>query len=657
MSSVVKRMPSFGRKPKPSQDRPGEPTDSPESNGHNLTAAVEADPSIGKLRGIVRAASFGRMKKTPVAEAIVTETESGSSSQPSPMAAASAAAGAPAAAAAAYAVDMPARRGLGSLHGWLLKKHTRDKTVSYQWAKRYFVVDDVRGTISYSKGVTKKPSVVLPVVDITTVEESDEASSGSFGFVVSCPPVLLTLCAEDREDRILWVKGLQKRSHIWREKAAQKGIVVAERMSDQYLLARPLPVATATPMTGELAGAAGEQEASLSASAAKKKKPADSGRPRDEAPCIDVPVPEDSRLPPADSSSKPRGGGGARARSPDGSRAFKVVPEEGPAAAPGLGESALPRRPSRSSEVERSSLSPERKAAKSIGRREAQQLLEALPAPESPDPAPPSPAPPAPPKSTSPLRKSRDSTDEDLGGSPQLFEKLGILEARQTIEAGSGSDSECGDELVNGERAVHHQRRAPARPAPMDASSDWTRPTRNLEEMMSSDEEEEEEESPILRHVPMPARATPTPAMPPTASDARRSASQSSAGGDRGRHSSADGYSEQTDGRSPAGGVGDRRAPGAVGSPPPARASGEDHRLGAGPNGATATADENWDSGEEEAAEEEEVPPRRAGTTPVEVRLPAAAAASPAARHGDTVHVGDGIAADKDFVEDDWDSD
>lgn len=360
MSSVVKRMPSFGRKPKPSQDRPGEPTDSPESNGHNLTAAVEADPSIGKLRGIVRAASFGRMKKTPGAEAIVTETESGSSSQLSPMAAASAAAGAPAAAAAAYAVDMPARRGLGSLHGWLLKKHTRDKTVSYQWAKRYFVVDDVRGTISYSKGVTKKPSVVLPVVDITTVrllqsppairllalararassatparvaapprtlrhrrscaaqvEESDEASSGSFGFVVSCPPVLLTLCAEDREDRILWVKGLQKRSHIWREKAAQKGIVVAERMSDQYVLARPLPVATATPMTGELAGAAGEQEASLAASAAKKKKPADSGRPRDEAPCIDVPVPEDSRLPPADSSSKPRGGGGARARSP-----------------------------------------------------------------------------------------------------------------------------------------------------------------------------------------------------------------------------------------------------------------------------------------------------------------------------------------------------
>lgn len=170
MSSAMKRVPSFGRKPK--RDSPAASAESAsceESSGRQSDAgaerAAEKPSSAGSRVGrLARSASFGRaMGKRPGSG---TETGSGSS-QSSPEASDTASPGP--ALPCDTVLSAPSTRGLGSLHGCLLKKHTRDKTVSYQWATRYFLVDDVQGTLCYSKGVTKKPSVVLPLINITSV--------------------------------------------------------------------------------------------------------------------------------------------------------------------------------------------------------------------------------------------------------------------------------------------------------------------------------------------------------------------------------------------------------------------------------------------------------------------------------------------------------
>ena len=44
------------------------------------------------------------------------------------------------------------------LAGWLLKRHTREKNLGSQWARRYFHVNEIRGTLSMSKGPRKKAS-------------------------------------------------------------------------------------------------------------------------------------------------------------------------------------------------------------------------------------------------------------------------------------------------------------------------------------------------------------------------------------------------------------------------------------------------------------------------------------------------------------------
>ena len=69
---------------------------------------------------------------------------------------------------------------LGVLHGWLCKRHAKEKSMMNQWARRYFVVDDTRGTLSYMKSEhTKKASVVLPLVDISSVKEVREITPRS----------------------------------------------------------------------------------------------------------------------------------------------------------------------------------------------------------------------------------------------------------------------------------------------------------------------------------------------------------------------------------------------------------------------------------------------------------------------------------------------
>ena len=70
----------------------------------------------------------------------------------------------------AVQVSADPSRPLGALHGWLLKRHVKPTVLSDAWAKRYFVVDDTRGTLSYLKAeYSKKAAVVLPLDDTTSV--------------------------------------------------------------------------------------------------------------------------------------------------------------------------------------------------------------------------------------------------------------------------------------------------------------------------------------------------------------------------------------------------------------------------------------------------------------------------------------------------------
>ena len=87
----------------------------------------------------------------------------------------------------------------GSMHGWLYKRHTHEKRMKAQWAKRYFTVDEHRGTLSYAKSEFKRPTVVLPLCDITSVKTVEMEVHGPFCFVISCPPVHLTVRSENVE--------------------------------------------------------------------------------------------------------------------------------------------------------------------------------------------------------------------------------------------------------------------------------------------------------------------------------------------------------------------------------------------------------------------------------------------------------------------------
>lgn len=57
-----------------------------------------------------------------------------------------------------------------NLSGWMSKRHHKKQ---YQWARRFFIVNDERGTIGYSKGLKGKrarPSVVLSLQDLKSVQ-------------------------------------------------------------------------------------------------------------------------------------------------------------------------------------------------------------------------------------------------------------------------------------------------------------------------------------------------------------------------------------------------------------------------------------------------------------------------------------------------------
>ena len=146
VGSTLKRVGSFSRQKGRRSSTDGDIDDS-------ITKENSAPPASGQA-GIMRSLSFGRRRSSsggrqPEKQTGLTSEDSSGQSTPT---------------------DADPNASLTALHGWLRKRHCKDKAISsMQWSRRYFSCDDARGTLSYSKGESKKPSVVLPLPDITSV--------------------------------------------------------------------------------------------------------------------------------------------------------------------------------------------------------------------------------------------------------------------------------------------------------------------------------------------------------------------------------------------------------------------------------------------------------------------------------------------------------
>ncbi|KOO25222.1 hypothetical protein Ctob_010995 [Chrysochromulina tobinii] len=104
--------------------------------------------------------------------------------------------------------------------GWLQKKHHR----SGGWAKRYFYVDETRGTLSYAKSV----------MSVTKKALDDDPCT----FVIKCPPIHLTVAAVSPKEAKVWMTQLELRAQVWREKQnAKQPVATAEML--QAMLRRP----------------------------------------------------------------------------------------------------------------------------------------------------------------------------------------------------------------------------------------------------------------------------------------------------------------------------------------------------------------------------------------------------------------------------------
>ena len=63
--------------------------------------------------------------------------------------------------------------------------------------------------------------MVLPLCDVAKVTPTEGDLWGDFWFIISCPPVHLTVRADSLADRNRWIAGLIHHSRVWREKNGQ----------------------------------------------------------------------------------------------------------------------------------------------------------------------------------------------------------------------------------------------------------------------------------------------------------------------------------------------------------------------------------------------------------------------------------------------------
>jgi hypothetical protein len=212
---------------------------------------------VRRARQIVRTASFSRRSKRDLwrEDENATEPESSAASRSgdespadpnSPTEAASAPEAAPP---EAVADDEPEAPSIlqERLYGWLKKRSSSGGS----WKKRYFFVDETRGTLGYAKsarGRGSKPSAVLPIADITRIEPF---AGEPCAFVIACPPIHLTVCAISVKERKVWMKQLEMRCDVWRVRQAQKmpvanvGALLKEASSDAAKGRRPLSLRSA----------------------------------------------------------------------------------------------------------------------------------------------------------------------------------------------------------------------------------------------------------------------------------------------------------------------------------------------------------------------------------------------------------------------------
>ena len=163
------RKASFGR-------RPSSRAQAPEAEAEAEEAQADAEGPKKGIGRLLRSASFERRSRRGKADAGAngapgaTDESEGSST---------------------LSERTPTTPEHGELRGWLLKRHSRGKSAEVlQWAHRYFSVDDVRGTLSYSKAeifsagknpAMKKPSAILPLADISQVRDARD------GAMLRCP--------------------------------------------------------------------------------------------------------------------------------------------------------------------------------------------------------------------------------------------------------------------------------------------------------------------------------------------------------------------------------------------------------------------------------------------------------------------------------------
>jgi len=425
------------------------------------------------------------------------------------------------------------------------------------------------------------------------VQEVEESHHGLFGFIVSCPPVHLTLCAEDKEDRQLWVQGLRRRVKLWQDCAAATGEPNPGHSKRQAALTglaypvvspsplAPLPVVMAYPAPAE--GASGADAAAPALESAVTDE--DNGA----APAVAV-IKTKKKKKKDEPNDEHTHGGGAESSFSTTEASGQSKQHEGGGSPPGL---RFSRSGSRSPRVSRHS------SRARIGPAETDAASDPR-AHEGTDAAAPD--------------------DEESEVIPPGASKI------ETMEVMSDSDSEDGHNSKN-KSAISRE------------ASDWARlaPKGNLNELLSSDEEEAEEEM-VPKDVPMPMRVVPETNSTPLVienplSEERHIGEEGAA--QQGILSARRSTESQSQSLERPWGSSQPLQDGAMGSP--------DLHMPSGPD---AAVDEGWDS--EDGLQG--TSPKRCGAAS-RGQL-AAAPASDQPPSGEP-----GIIADKNFVEDDWDSD
>jgi hypothetical protein len=97
--------------------------------------------------------------------------------------------------------------------GWLLKQHSHSMLLA--WGRRYVRIDDQRGVVWYAKSATARPSAVMPLGDVQVITPH---TIDDLSFVVSCPPIRLTLRASDQAELAVWVSSLRECASAWKRR-------------------------------------------------------------------------------------------------------------------------------------------------------------------------------------------------------------------------------------------------------------------------------------------------------------------------------------------------------------------------------------------------------------------------------------------------------